>query len=81
VDHVKPEPEDPLHDSPEGCLIWQFGAEGRRGRSDDDLAVVEFCAQCRTGLTREGDLVRAWSHQDYASQPADPARRAQVGRV
>jgi hypothetical protein len=76
VDHFKPESDDPLHDSPKGSLIWQFGAKGRRARAYDDIAVVEFCAQCRTGLTCESDLVRLWSHQDYASQSADQARHA-----
>jgi hypothetical protein len=58
VDHFKPEADDALHDSPKGSLIWQFGAEGRRARAYDDLAVVEFCAQCRTGLARESYFVR-----------------------
>jgi hypothetical protein len=43
VDHFKPEPDDPLHDSPKRSLIWQFGAKGRRARAYDDIAVVEFC--------------------------------------
>jgi hypothetical protein len=74
VDHFKPQPDDPLHDSPKGSLIWQFGAKGRRARAYDDIAVLEFGGQCRTGLTCESDLVRLWSHQDYASQSADQAR-------
>jgi hypothetical protein len=76
VDHFKPESDDPLYDSPKGSLIRQFGAKGRRARAYDDLALVKFCAQCRTGLTCESDLVRLWSHQDYASQSADQARHA-----
>jgi hypothetical protein len=76
VDHFKPEPDDPLHDSPKRSLIWQFGAKGRRARAYDDIAVLEFGGQCRTGLTCESDLVRLWSHQDYASQSADQAGHA-----
>jgi hypothetical protein len=76
VDHFKPESDDPLYDSPKGSLIWQLGAKGRRARAYDDLAVVKFCVQCRTGLTYESDLVRLWSHQDYASQSVDQARHA-----
>ena len=63
VDHFKCESDDPLDDSPEGSLIWQFGAKGGRGLAYDDLAVVEFCAQRRTGVTREGYLVCVWSHR------------------
>lgn len=74
VGHRKTEADDPLHDSPEGCLIGDFGAKGRCGRSDDDLAVLEFCAHGRTGLARESDLVRVQSHQEYASQLANQAR-------
>ena len=76
VDHFKTESDDPLHDSPKGSLIWQFGAKGRRARAYDDLAVVKFRAQCRAGLTCESDLVCLWSHQDYPSQSADQARHA-----
>jgi hypothetical protein len=76
VDHFKPESDDPLHDSPKGSLIWEFGAKGRRARAYDDIAVLEFCGQCRTGFTCESDLVRLWSHQDYASQSAGQARHA-----
>ena len=50
VDHLKPESDDPLHDSPKGSLIWQFGAKGRRARAYDDIAVLEFRGQCRTVL-------------------------------
>ena len=76
VNHFKPESDDPLHDSPKGSLIWEFGAKGRRARAYDDIAVLEFCGQCRTGLTCESDLIRLWSHQNYASQSADQARHA-----
>jgi hypothetical protein len=58
VDHFKPEADDALHDSPEGSLIWQFGAKGRRVRAYDDLAVVELCVQYRTGLACESYFVR-----------------------
>ena len=41
LDHLKPESDDPLHDSPQGRLIGHFGAKGRRVRAYADLAVVE----------------------------------------
>jgi hypothetical protein len=60
---LKSESDDPLHDSPEGSLIGQVGAKGGRVLAYGDLAVVEFCAQYRTGVTCEGYLVRVWSHR------------------
>ena len=70
MDYLEPESDDPLHDPPEGSLIWQLGAKGCRVRAHDDLAVVKFCVQCRTSLTHEGDLIRLRSHHHYASQSA-----------
>jgi hypothetical protein len=44
VQYVKPETCDPLHETAQGDLIGQIGAQGRRVRADGDLAVVEFRA-------------------------------------
>ena len=57
------EADDPLDEPGQRALIWQIGAKGRRTRSQDDFAVVEFCAHRRARLARKGDLVH--SHQDY----------------
>ena len=53
VGHFKPEAGDTEHESGEGCLIGQLGAESSRARARGDLAVVEFRAQCRARLARE----------------------------
>jgi hypothetical protein len=63
VNHFKSQSDDPFDYSPEGSLIWHVCAKGGRARAYDDLAVVELCAQRRTGLTCESDLVRVWSHR------------------
>ena len=57
------EADDPLDEPGQRGLIWQIGAKGRRIRSEDDFAVIEFCAHRRARLAREGDLIH--SHQDY----------------
>jgi hypothetical protein len=57
VQYVKPETCDPLHETAQGDLIGQIGAQGRRVRADGDLTVVEFRAQCRAYPAGESDLV------------------------
>jgi hypothetical protein len=44
MDKFEPLGRDPEHESDEGCLIWQLGAEGCRARAYRELAVVEFRA-------------------------------------
>jgi hypothetical protein len=63
VHYLQPEAGDPLHQPQESSLIGQFGPKGCRARAYDDLAIVEFRAQCGARLSRESDLVRLWSHQ------------------
>jgi hypothetical protein len=48
---------DPLHEPGEGCLIRQLSAKGCLAWAYGDLAVVEFCAQRRTCLAPESDLI------------------------
>ncbi len=57
------EADDPLDEPGQRTLIGQVGAKGRCTRSQDDFAVVKFCAHRRARLARKGDLVH--SHQDY----------------
>jgi hypothetical protein len=63
LDHLKPESDDPLHDSPQGHLTCHFGAKGRRVAAYADLAVVELCAHSRAGLTYDSDLVCVCAYQ------------------
>jgi hypothetical protein len=57
MDDFEPQGGDPLHKSGERGGIWEFGAEGRRGGANGDLAVVEFCAQYGACLAGESDLI------------------------
>ena len=57
LDYLEPQVNDPEHESGEGCLVWQHGAKGRRGRAYRDLAVIELRAQGSARLAREGELV------------------------
>ena len=57
MDDFEPQGGDPLHEPGEGGGIWEFGAEGRRGRAYGDLAIVEFRAQYGARLAGESDLV------------------------
>jgi hypothetical protein len=66
VDDFKPETGDPLDEPGQGSLIGQFGAKGRRVRTDGDRAVVEYRAQRRASLAFESDLVCLGWHQGYA---------------
>lgn len=66
VQYVKPETSDPLHETAQGDLIGQIGAQGRRVRADGDLTVVEFRAQCRAHPAGESDLVCLCWHHGYA---------------
>ena len=68
IHQVKPEIHDPLHESPEGPLIWQVGAQGCRVRAHEHRAVVKFSAYHGARLTRESDLIRTRSDQHRASQ-------------
>ena len=63
LSNVEVEADDPLDEPGQRALIWQIGAKGRRTRSQDDFAVVKFCAHRRARLARKSDLVH--SHQDY----------------
>jgi hypothetical protein len=40
IHDVEPETGDPLHETAQGDLIGQIGAQGRRARAYVDLAVV-----------------------------------------
>ena len=64
--YVKPETCDPLHETAQGDLIGQIGAQGCRVRADADLAVVEFRAQRRAHPANESDLVCLCWHHGYA---------------
>lgn len=44
VHHFKPEADDPLHKSPQGCLVRQLRAQGRRARTYGHRAVIKCCA-------------------------------------
>jgi hypothetical protein len=68
VDNFKPKAGDPLHQPGEGSWVGQVGTEGSRVRACGDVAVVELCSQRFVGLAGEGDLIRVWSHGDYASE-------------
>jgi hypothetical protein len=57
VDYLKPEAGDPQYEPGQGCLVGQFGAKGCCARAYDDLAIIEFRAQCGAGLTGERDLI------------------------
>lgn len=65
----KPEADDPQHEPPQGGLVWQFGAEGRRSRTCGQRAVIKCRAQRVARAADEGDLIGA------GSEPRD------VGRV
>ena len=67
VDNLKPKADDPLDKPGEGSLVGQLGAQGGGVRACGDLAVVELCAQRSARLAAEGELIREWSHRDYAS--------------
>ena len=45
VDQLEAQAVDPLQESLEGALIWQFGSKRRGARAHTDFAVVEFRAQ------------------------------------
>jgi hypothetical protein len=68
VGDFKPKADDPLHQPGEGSRVGQLGTEGGRVRAGGDVAVVELCAQRSVGLAGERDLIRVWSHGDYASE-------------
>jgi hypothetical protein len=40
MDKFEPQGRDPDHESDEGCLIWQLGAEGCRARATVTSLVV-----------------------------------------
>jgi hypothetical protein len=49
---LKPQIHDPLHESPQGPLIWQVGPQGCRARAHDHRAVLKFSAYHGARLTR-----------------------------
>ena len=57
MDDFQPKSSDPLHEPGQGGRIWEFDMEGRRGRANGDLTIVEFCAQYGAGLAVESDLI------------------------
>lgn len=59
----QPETDDPLHESPQGRLIRQLGAQGCRVRAYGHLAVVEFGTYGGACLTRESDVIHGHGHQ------------------
>jgi hypothetical protein len=67
VEDLKTEADDPLDQPGQGRLIGQLGAECGRLRARDDLAVVELRTQRSASRAAETDLIREWSHWDYAS--------------
>lgn len=80
IDHDKSQADDPLHQPGEGSLVRQLGAEDGRVRACGDLAVVELRAQRSARLATESDLIRVWSHWDYASQSVVDAGRQRARR-
>ena len=58
VDQLEAQAVDPLQESLEGALIWQFGPKRRGTRAHTDFAVVEFRAQGTACLANESDLIR-----------------------
>jgi hypothetical protein len=66
VHYVEPETCDPLHETDQGDLIGQVGAQGRRVPTDGDLTVIEFRAQRRAHPAGESDLICLWWHHDRA---------------
>ena len=58
MDDFQPQSCDPLHEPGQGGGIWEFDTEGRRGRANGDLTIIEFSAQYGARLAVESDLVR-----------------------
>jgi hypothetical protein len=58
VDQLEAQAADPLQESLESALIWQFGPKRRGARAHADFAVVEFRAQGTACLANESDLIR-----------------------
>jgi hypothetical protein len=59
IDYFKPKADDSLHQSPQGCLVRQLGAQGRRARTYGHRAVFKSRAKRVPGPTDEGDLIHS----------------------
>lgn len=64
VHYFKPEADDPMHESQQGRLVWQIGADSCRPWTFGHRAVVERGTQCMTRAADEGDLIGAGPKTD-----------------
>ena len=80
VDHVEAKAADPLHEPGQCALVGELRPQGRGSMAHRHLAVVEFRAQRRSRLPKEGDLICLRPHRVTTSRSAGDALR-QLPRI